>query len=125
MGSRTSRGTLPEPLDRLGQFLTEVRRLAQKAGGAEQDRLLGVVRSTLEALHTAAGVLTARSAGGGPGAPDVLSTWGHELRGPMAAMAGWAYILGLTPDETKRLQAAEAIERNAKLLMELLAHPPA
>jgi hypothetical protein len=52
-----------------------------------------------------------------------LAVWRHDLRMHAAAIAGWSAILGQRYEEATRLRAGEALERNAKALASLLAHP--
>ena len=57
-------------------------------------------------------------------APAALAAWLHDLGSPVTAIVGWARMLELAGDPAIQAGAVEAIDRNAKLLTELLGNPP-
>jgi len=109
-----------EPLDRLAQALSRAAETIVRHESADRERLVGQVRDAVAALHRAAAVLSARAAETPPDR-DVLGAWLHELRAPITVITGWALMLGPERDAATHIRAADAIERNAKLLMDLLA----
>jgi hypothetical protein len=123
-GSDVDPLSLPDPLDPIRRALADLTAtLRQHAAGAERDHLLGLVGDLRATLEGVAGTLRARTAEGPP-TPEALDTWLHDLRGPLGAMLGWATLFSPERDATTRARAVEAIDRNAKLLVELLGHPP-
>jgi hypothetical protein len=57
-------------------------------------------------------------------APEALDAWLHDLRGPVGAILGRAVLPSPERDGVTQTRAVKAIDRNAKLLRELLGHSP-
>jgi signal transduction histidine kinase len=112
-----------QALRKLGAILGHAGGLIAGAGGADAERLLELVRATGAALATAAERQGA-SAPGRAGDAEAMAGWLHAVRNPVTAMVGWAQLLAQARDEAGRIRAVEAIERNAKLLTDVLLHPP-
>jgi hypothetical protein len=117
--ARTSRDpSAANPFQSLTEALDEAVQLIDAAEGVEGRGLLGAIES---ARHT----LSAAGAEAVVVPPEARLAWLHDLRGLVSGIAGWARVLRVSADdEARRLRAVEAIERNAKLLTERLAHPP-
>jgi hypothetical protein len=116
------RDEVPETLDRLGRALADVVALVEQAAGTEH--VAGLIRTAHGALRAATRRLMGPSLGA-PADPDTVVTWLHEVSGLVNGIVGWSWVLGRRdPDEATRVRAVEAIERNAKLLMEFLSRPP-
>jgi hypothetical protein len=115
----------PDTLTRLGQVLIDVAGVLRQTGGAESDRLLGLMSAALEALHTAAR-LEARALSGSPIDPGVLALWLHSLGEPATVLSGWGRILGAVPTANQAMCARglAAIKRSARLTTERLGQPP-
>ena len=96
-------------------------RAVQQTTSADRDRLVGLLHQARAALSTAAAEV-AWPAGGT--APAALAAWRHDLCSPVTAIVGWARMLELAGDPAIQARAVEAIDRNAKLLTELLGNPP-
>jgi signal transduction histidine kinase len=112
-----------ETLEHVGRVLTRIVRLIEVAGGAEREHLAGPIGAVLEA-HGAA-IRGMAAAGWTAPDPQGIASWLHDLRNLVNGLLGWAHVLGrVTRDEATRLRAAEAIDRTAKLLTQLLAQPP-
>jgi hypothetical protein len=106
------------PFPSLTQALDDVVQLVGAARGVEGRGLLGAIESARHALSAAGAEAVV-------GPPEAGIAWLHDLRGLVSGIAGWARVLRASADdEARRLRAVEAIERNAKLLIERLAHPP-
>lgn len=110
---------LPEFLDRLSRALLEAIDRAQVLEDRDREPLLGLLRMVLEAVHAAARALQGR-----PATPEALSQWSHSLREPVTVVAAWVQMLALGLNEAKHAQGREAIERNARILLQRLAEPP-
>jgi hypothetical protein len=55
----------------------------------------------------------------------MAAVWFHDVCGWVNSMVGWGKVLVLgRANEAMRCRALEAIERNAKLLIESLSCPP-
>jgi signal transduction histidine kinase len=93
----------------------------EQTTSADRDRLVGLLHQARAALSTAAAAV-AGPAGGT--APAALAAWLHDLGSPVTAIVGWARMLELAGDPAIQARAVEAIDRNAKLLTELLGNPP-
>jgi hypothetical protein len=105
---------LAETLDGLRRPLADVFVLVGRITGNEQ------LRHEVNAAHEALG----RVADGFRAAPlsapaDIVAVWLHDVRGWVNSMVGWSKVLVLRgANEATRCRALEAIERNAKLLIE-------
>jgi signal transduction histidine kinase len=93
----------------------------QQTTSADRDRLVGLLHQARAALSTVAAEVAWP---GGRTAPTALAAWLHDLRSPVTAIMGWAQMLGLPGDPAIHARAVEAIDRNTKLLRELLGNPP-
>jgi signal transduction histidine kinase len=92
----------------------------QRTTSADRDRLVGLLHQARAALASSAAAV-ASPAGGR--APAALAAWVHDLCSPVTAIVGWARMLELG-DPAIQARAVEAIDRNAKLLTDLLGNPP-
>jgi signal transduction histidine kinase len=93
----------------------------QRTTSADRDRLVGLLHQARAALATSAAAV-ASPAGGT--APAALAAWVHDLCSPVTAIVGWARMLEQAGDPAIQARAVEAIDRNAKLLTDLLGNPP-
>ena len=109
------------PLDDVERSLMASAQAIQQTTSADRDRLVGLLHQAWAALSTAAAEV-AWPVGGT--APAALAVWLHDLRSPVTAIMGWAQMLGLPGDPAIHARAVEAIDRNTKLLRELLGNPP-
>jgi hypothetical protein len=117
--NRVEAAPLPNQFDDVGRSLMASVQAIQRTTSADRDRLVGVLHQAREALSTAA-VAVAWPVGGTP--PAALAAWLHDLCSPATAIVGWARMLAVNP--ATQACAVEAIDRNAKLLTELLGNPP-
>jgi signal transduction histidine kinase len=108
--------------ERLVDVLDQAIAALQQASGVRLAALVEQLRTAQAALQAAANPRTAPSGS----APDTiaLAEWWHDMRTPAGSIAGWAYLLNQGSNEAVRLRATDAIERNVKQLLEMLAHPP-
>lgn len=83
----------------------------QIAIAIERSRLLGSLQQQTEQLREANRMKD-----------EFLAILSHELRSPLNAILGWAQLLLTRPnlDETKKAQAIETIERNARTQKQLI-----
>ncbi len=83
----------------------------QIAIAIERSRLLGSLQQQTEQLREANRMKD-----------EFLAILSHELRSPLNAILGWAQLLRSRPnlDETKKVQAIETIERNARTQKQLI-----
>jgi hypothetical protein len=109
----------PDPVDDLLQALGHATVRLGRCTDFDPVPVIRLLRTAMEQVRAAAGVV------GISPLPPGLRAWRHDLRTHVAAIAGWAVVLGQRRDEATRLRAIDAIERNAKALAELLADPPA
>jgi signal transduction histidine kinase len=112
-------GDDPDDLTRVVDLLVEVTAIL-RAGGRETRRLATQSRRTELALRRA----LERT---GPASPPsaALAEWRHDLRARTGTIVSWAQFYDRQRDEATRIQTLEVIERNLKLLADLIAHPPA
>jgi hypothetical protein len=111
---------LAETLDGLRRPLADVFVLVGRITGDEH------LTRELSAAHEALGRVADGLRDAPPNAPaDIAAVWLHDVCGWVNSMVGWSKVLVLRrANEATRLRAVEAIERNAKLLMESLSRPP-
>ena len=112
-----------QPLDELSETGVQVLHTVKHAGDLAESTAK-LVRDLLDALGTAGTALRHRDAAMSPLEAARFSEWLHELRGRMHAIVGWAHLLRRARNDTLRLRAFEAIERNARRFDALLAEPP-
>lgn len=98
--------------------LAEATALLQ-AGGRELRRIAAMCRQAQWALRRAVDQVRAA-----PPPPESLTEWRHDLRARVGTIAGWTRFFDRQRDDATRIRTLEIIERNAKLLADLVAHPP-
>ena len=109
------------PLDDVERSLMASAQAIEQTSSADRDRLVALLHQARAVLSTAAAKV-AWPAGGTT--PAALAAWLHDLRSSVTAIMGWAKMLELPGDPVIQARAVEAIDRNTKLLTELLGNPP-
>jgi hypothetical protein len=118
-----SDGSVAAELDALIIVLREAVELVPPGGGPDRPRLVALLRAACDGCQRAAAesgsILPTWSA------PDAVHEWLHDLRARVGTIAGWTRLLAQRRDEPTWLRTADVLERNAKILVELLENPPA
>jgi hypothetical protein len=121
-GSGVTDLSLPDPLPSLTGALAEALTRLQATTAVDRDRLIGLVQDALVQLRaTAALPVWHQSA-----APisTAGTAWLHDLLDSVTVIAGWAQTLDPAGNPARLAGAVEAIDRNARRLLDLLGQAP-